>query len=398
MGDTNIQLTRYLYIKDEVELTLVSAILEKSENALFWCYELYHSGYINDLIYLLWNIYFDFFAALNPSFEKYLTTKLKPFTVLKNQNPRIINLKNCDEKLVGNIVENLLIRPHNLDVFLLRQMACQFDFDCYNDIIQKYKSSENFIHIKDILFEFLSEDDYLMLANLIINIIDLNDLTETFVLMIEFYKSCGIQITPSNEKLLNDFSYLIIIQDPRLVILSKLVHFISIKKNKKMGRNIFVQIETDEIKKYETVESILVSRYRMPYKILKEAKLLRIDEYNYLSLFTLQRNNCDIKNMWYYEWLYYASFSPLWFNRIKQHKGIIDDSLKKIIFVDDDDEEAFFEYYNLEPDEQSREIQNLLIGEIIKERSWNDLIKKYKNVSILNIDEDLINDLINVVY
>jgi hypothetical protein len=399
-ASANIKLTRYLYIKDEVELSLVSAILERSDHALFWCYELYHSGYINDLIHLLWKIYFDFFAVLNPSFEKYLITKCK---VLHNQNTSndigIDTLKQiCDEKMVGNIVENLLIRPHNLDVFVLREMACQFDFDFNNELIEKYKTSKNISIISNILTELLNEEDYLMLSNLFINVIDVADLTNIFGDLIEYYKLIGIQFKSNNEKMLNDFSNLIKIHDARLVLLSKLIHFESLKKNKKMGKNIFIQIEYNQIKKYETVEAILFSRERPAYKILKQSNLLRVDEYNYLSLFSLQRSNYDFKNIWYYDWVYYASFSPLWLKRIKQHNGIISHSSQKVIFINEDDEECFVEYYNLEPDEQTKEIQNLLIGPILKERSWKDLIKKYSEFSILNIDEELLNDLSIVVY
>ena len=32
--------TRYLYIKDEVKLTLLTSILNKSEKSIFWAYEL----------------------------------------------------------------------------------------------------------------------------------------------------------------------------------------------------------------------------------------------------------------------------------------------------------------------------------------------------------------------
>jgi hypothetical protein len=394
MNNENIQLTRYLYIKDEVELTFVSAILERSEHALFWAYELYHSGYKKELIQLLWKIYFDFFATLNPSFENYLINKFKQI-----QNTSCECIGNIiDEKLVGNIVQNLLIRPRNLDVFILRQITSQFEFDCEEDCIKKYMLSKNINDIKDTLFEYLKNDDYLMVSNMIMNIIDLNDITNTFNLIIEYYKSTSIELKINNEKMLNQFIYLIKINDPRIVLLSKLMYFDSLKKNLKMGKNIFIQMESNEIKNYNTLESNLIERKLPPYKIFKQLELLTIDEHNYLSLFSLKRSNIDIKNMWYYHWLYFASFSPMWFNRIKEHNGIINNSTEKVIFMDDDDLEEFFDKYNLEPDEQPIQIQNCFIRTIVKERKWNDLMNKFKNSSVLSIDEDLINDLSNVVY
>jgi hypothetical protein len=39
---SNLVLTRYLYIKDEVKLALLISILNKSDDAIFWAYELYY--------------------------------------------------------------------------------------------------------------------------------------------------------------------------------------------------------------------------------------------------------------------------------------------------------------------------------------------------------------------
>ena len=43
-----------------------------------------------------------------------------------------------------------------------------------------------------------------------------------------------------------------------------------------------------------------------------------------------------------------------------------------LIFKNDDDHEAFYEAYNYEPDEQSKEVQEKSIGEINKEigKQW----------------------------
>ena len=69
--------TRYLYSKDEVQLALLVNILNKSEKSLFWAYELYYSGFEEDVFNLLWKIYFDFYYTLNPSFYTYFIKKHK---------------------------------------------------------------------------------------------------------------------------------------------------------------------------------------------------------------------------------------------------------------------------------------------------------------------------------
>ena len=67
--------TRYLYEKEEVKLALLFALLNKKDDAIFWAYELYYSGFSDELVELLWKMYYDFYATLNPKFEKYLLSK-----------------------------------------------------------------------------------------------------------------------------------------------------------------------------------------------------------------------------------------------------------------------------------------------------------------------------------
>jgi hypothetical protein len=54
----------------------------------------------------------------------------------------------------------------------------------------------------------------------------------------------------------------------------------------------------------------------------------------------------------YWEWLYYASGSPIWKTKIIRYGGEIDHENKTIIFHDEDKEEDFRMLYDMEPDEQ----------------------------------------------
>ena len=74
---SDLVFTRYLYVKDEVRISLLVSILNKSDDAIFWAYELYYSGFKTELLNLIWKIYYDFFATLNPTFEQYLLKKYK---------------------------------------------------------------------------------------------------------------------------------------------------------------------------------------------------------------------------------------------------------------------------------------------------------------------------------
>jgi hypothetical protein len=64
----------------------------------------------------------------------------------------------------------------------------------------------------------------------------------------------------------------------------------------------------------------------------------------------------------YDEWLFQAAGSPLWKSRIQKYYGIVDYEQKTVMFSDEDKEEAFYNLYDLEPDEQSLTVQHKWLG------------------------------------
>jgi hypothetical protein len=59
---SDIILTRYLYVKDEVLFSLWKSILLKNiDEALFWGYELYYSGFQEETFVLLMKLYYEFY-------------------------------------------------------------------------------------------------------------------------------------------------------------------------------------------------------------------------------------------------------------------------------------------------------------------------------------------------
>ena len=122
------------------------------------------------------------------------------------------------------------------------------------------------------------------------------------------------------------------------------------------------------------------------YEVLKHSCMCGIDDLKHLSLFKLKRNKYDIKdikNKYYFNWQYHASFSPLWSQRIRKYKGYPDFSCQKIIFIDDELEEEFYYNYGYEPDEQILETQNKSIMKIDKEHDWKWFYGCYKNNGIV---------------
>ena len=172
----SFQFTRYLYEMEEVKIALMMAILNKQESAIFWAYELYYSGFVEELTNLWLSIYYDFYATLNPSFETYLYKK------------RDILLENKDDNihLVSMIVHNFMIRPHTTDVFFLRQII-EKEQEKEKEKEKKRKTKKLSISLKN-LPDYLEKDDWRNIAILLFRILKDTELDSAFETIIEFYQ------------------------------------------------------------------------------------------------------------------------------------------------------------------------------------------------------------------
>lgn len=321
---SNFQFTRYLYAADEVRAALTVAILNKADDAaLFWAYELFHSDY--DLMAFFWKLYYDFYATLNPAFEKYLNTKFK--------------LGLTEPKLVATIVGNFVIRPHNMDIFLLTQASGE-------------KASVD-----------LASSDYYATAAAVMS----NQVTIEQVLT--HYAALGVKL--NNPKIVSDFEKQTVNVAPNLLLLTRLMQYESKLKKLKMGKNMYIQVEDADVVPYATL------RLKQPRKILSTVGLRSIDEEKCIGgLFQLTRDTADIVTAYREDWLYAASFSPLWKARITGNNGTINEEAKEVTFADDESLEQFYEKYGLEPDEQRLEVQQKSTGTLIKDATWSKFYSK----------------------
>jgi len=372
--NTNFEFTRYLYEKEEVKIALTTSILDKkTEEALFWAYELFYSGFTSELYELFWKIYYDFYATRNPSFEKYLLNNLSSSSSLTNDD--------IGEEIVELIVNNFMIRPHTTDVFILQQIVKQYEFEtCKQD--------------HEELANLLASEDYLMIAYFILNASEQSYLPEIYISMIEYFENLGLNI--DIEKELSTFEKMnknhFLISYKRIILLSRMIHYFTLLKKIKLGKNLLLCSdeygEENEINNYKTIEVV-----KPAWKTLSSINLLNIDQNNYLSLFRLKREKYNIINAYRDNWCYHASFSPLWQERIKSCNGTVDHINKKVIFNDYDDMERFYQNYGLEPDEQKIEIQEKTIQNIKQEKTCLQFYKKHKNHGIVDIEEEYLNDM-----
>ena len=392
-----IQFTRYLYEKDEVKLALITSILNKKEESVFWAYELYYSGFVNELAELFLNMYYDFYASLNPSFEKYLHIKIKLlFDKEKEKEAE-------KEELLAVIVNNFMTRPFTCDVFFMRKLAKELVFVI--PFVKEYQKKCDFTIIRSELKRLIEIEDYLTVARILFYEIYGVHLKYVLELIVDHFMLKGLVLKKKailldyDSKIQNDY------QIEKRLVFSRLIHFASLSKKVKMGRNLYVRIEPEDVVMYETITVDLnekgngsKSAVLPAYKILPIATMYAIDTDNYLSLFRLKRETRDITEAYLNHWLYHASFSPLWKKRIDQYHGKIIHSKKTIEFDDEDEEELFYEHYGFEPDEQKKEIQNKTICPIVQRRTWYDFYLQHKNRGIIDIDTHYFENIEKMVY
>ena len=333
MSAYTFRFSRYLYEVDEVKLSLMMSILDKrKEEALFWAFELYHSGFVTELGELILNIYDDFYATLNPTFEKHVT-----------------NQTNITETDLYEIISNMITKQHNVDVYLLKIIVQQFEIE----------SSTN-------------DSDLLAFASFILEDPDTS-------LVLTTLQNLGV--------------FKLSLQAPRKLMLLRFMqhkqkqHDIEAGCTKK--RVLFIKKKNDN-----DMYEVDVANVRT-YKILELVTKHGIDEHNYLSLFNLKRDREDIVGAYRNYWLSCAARSPVWLSRIHDYGGSVTEA-GMVVFNDEEKEEDFANKYNLEPDEQKLETQNKTTQYIKKERTWARFCKEHNAKGLVTFDEDILADLIKV--
>ena len=113
-----LRLTRSFYPKDEVEISLLMSIIKKEpcETCLFWACELLYSGF--DIAPLLWSLYYDFYAQLNPGLFGRIATALK-------------KLRDGDVEPVLMVIKTLRVKKATDNVFSLRISQTPTKFTIY---------------------------------------------------------------------------------------------------------------------------------------------------------------------------------------------------------------------------------------------------------------------------
>ena len=121
---TTFKLTRFLYNEEEVKLSLISSLLKKRDilECYYWFSELYFSKL--DVCDLIWEIYFDYYALINPKFESYIIKKINDWRET-NEFSHLLY-----------IIKNMHIFKYDCNVFLMRQIIETNDI-CQNSLYNR---------------------------------------------------------------------------------------------------------------------------------------------------------------------------------------------------------------------------------------------------------------------
>ena len=360
---SDLVFTQYLYIKEEVRLALLVSILNKSDDAIFWAYELYYSGFKHELLNLIWRIYYDFFATLNPAYESYLLKKHK----------ELLSNDQYNERIISSIINDLLFRPFNSDIFMLRNVCETFIIEIeYNEITETLK-------------QWITNNDFRSIAQWVLNVNKSIPLQEIYDICLDIF---DIKVKGKLTKEFVSATRLDI--NNNIILLAKIMTLFSRKAELKKGKSIYINVEPEDVIIYEPITG---SNELKNDKILEIAYMCGIDDLKHLSLFKLTRNKYNLQEKYWYNWEYHASFSPVWSKRIQQHKGYTDYNKQKVIFKEDPDDELmqdFYGLYGLEPDEQKIDVQNKSIQSIEKIHNWKWFSEKYKKNGLVEVyDEEL---------
>ena len=350
------KLTRFLYNEEEVKLTLISTILRKKHimECYYWFSELYYSKL--DVCDIIWEIYFNYYALINPKLEYYISKKINEYIEKNDIAPLLY------------IIRNMHSLKHDSNVFLLYQISLCDDL-CQEHIYTKFPKSR---HLK-----IYNKKYYPLLLSIHnSNWIDicyyLNKLFDKKIHSFDIYETIVSYFSHENKIQLldlwkrkmykHDFHYIL-----RFICNLKIDNIILNHKNVYISPQ---KEDIDEIKAIEEEGIPLTNKGNTQiYKTLYYKRLFCIDEN--IGAFNLIRFNIPNYKMENYNWEYYASFVPLWRERIKSFNGKINDESKRIIFDDDESLENFYDTYGYELDEQSKDVQDFSLLEI-KKKDYTD--------------------------
>lgn len=110
-----VVLTRYLYIKQDVLVSLLLSIVNKDwPQSLFWTCELYYSGFQEELVEFVWVIFRDCFQKYNPKLTKYIEKQYEQAMIdVQGANQQSYTTQTLLH--IANMVRNMTVPTRRVD-------------------------------------------------------------------------------------------------------------------------------------------------------------------------------------------------------------------------------------------------------------------------------------------
>ena len=366
-----VTFTRYLYSKDDVEIAIIGSLLQKDKDAaLFWVYELYFSGFWEEVKLILWKIYFSIYSVNNASLENYMKKKEEKIETDKDK-----------EMFLLTFVSNMIKRKSNTDVFILAGVCTKIE----QDEAMLGKSLWEMLHLQD--YEAICQEMERIISS------DDDSGTESKILvqdLTRFFKEKGCtKLAPLKKYKYDGVSNL-------LILISRVMTLFTELSNKKEEedtpkKTTYVVCKEKDIEPYRTREVELGKE--KPRDIFPQLASKSPFTDGFLSIF---RSGTDEENLYIYrqQWIAQAyQTTPVWKERIEKFCGSVHE--EQVVWENDDLEEEFYQKYNYDTDEQPLEIQQRNIPMYDKRMSLLDFQKKYKGDGIYEPCEEVLEALID---
>jgi len=361
--------SRYLYRRTDVENALVISLLFPSKNyqnnkknlfhdennnendisepAFFWAYELYYSGFIRQLCYLLWRIYYDFYVIKCRYLHKYMDEFLNETEVKKRPT------------IIGVFVKNFLYNCPTLDVYLLsRNLPLNYDMFCHHTITNERTSVFMDLIVLIQKRTDLSHSTSLLLIDKVFDYITATKTPATTLNNDMTYNNVA-----TFRSIILNHSYLNILGLKRILYAYMMSYEYenNCKNREKLSLTppLFLT-GFESITKYKTV---IASKDCHARSILAKGRQCDLREHlPYISLRIYDWNNPYISSAYdviYDEinnWLYYSSSTPYWNKRIDYYGGTVNNITKSIVWDNELDMDVFMSLYDYDPEEQPFEV------------------------------------------
>ena len=287
-------LTRYLYNKDNVEYSLFLSLLNRDrEQAKFWIYELYHSGFKEECFTLVWKLYYQLYAGFFVNLEE----------LLKQQTLQWME-DNTRDWTIGTIVENMARREPCIEFrrIFTKDRNAPPGLDEYITKIMQDEASDP----KDVFSEFVQK-----------------------------YGCFQAKGKKAHESFCDTISKIPMLPLREAYAARLFTGVFLLDSGNGFDRKVYVILGKDDVAQYKN----------KPFVQGKSWKILR-RERKYKEEIPPDSVDTPFDEAW----LTRAHGSPIWRQRIEKYGGKLVDG--EIQFSSEEQEEQFHMWYNMEPDEQ----------------------------------------------